>query len=232
MAPASLAKVMASQRAVREFSDRPVPEPVLRQLLELATKAPNGSNQQRWRFLVVRDPEQRKRLAAVYQDAMRDLYHAQDLEQLLKRPGLNSMQAGSIRMALDMSRVPPVLVLACYEQQEGYDPAPSIYPAVQNLMLAAWNMGLGSVLITGLRRGRAEPATRALASLLPPSSPPSYPSATPPAPTARPNAAPSARSPSSTAGAPPQTGPSPYTSNAAQSTCPRSSSVNRSSFFR
>ena len=53
---------MASRRSVREFSDRPIPEGVLEACLRAAGTAPSGANKQPWRFIVVRDPELKRRI--------------------------------------------------------------------------------------------------------------------------------------------------------------------------
>ena len=56
-------KAIATRKSVRAFEDRDVPENVLLRLLEAARLAPSASNRQEWRFVVVRDPANRKRLA-------------------------------------------------------------------------------------------------------------------------------------------------------------------------
>ena len=58
------------QRAVRAWSDRPVPEEVVRQVVEAATHGPSGSNSQPWRFIVIRDPEVKEQLSALYEEGM------------------------------------------------------------------------------------------------------------------------------------------------------------------
>lgn len=54
---------IATRKSVRAFQDREVPEGLLLKLLEAAWLAPSASNRHEWRFLVVRNPETRKRLA-------------------------------------------------------------------------------------------------------------------------------------------------------------------------
>ncbi|TMJ10731.1 MAG: nitroreductase family protein [Bacillati bacterium ANGP1] len=55
-----------TNRAIRRFRPDPIPDSVLSTIIEAATQAPNGSNQQRWRFLVIRDPGVRRRVGDVY----------------------------------------------------------------------------------------------------------------------------------------------------------------------
>lgn len=58
-------EAIAARKSVRAFEDRDVPEDVVLRLLEAARFAPSASNRQEWRFVVVRDPAKRKRLAQV-----------------------------------------------------------------------------------------------------------------------------------------------------------------------
>ncbi len=66
---------MPRRRSVREFSDRAVPEEVLRDCLEAAASAPSGANRQPWHFVVVRDPEVKRRIREAAEREERDFYH-------------------------------------------------------------------------------------------------------------------------------------------------------------
>ncbi len=66
---------MLRRRSVREFSDRAVPEEVLRDCLEAAASAPSGANRQPWHFVVVRDPEVKRRIREAAEREERDFYH-------------------------------------------------------------------------------------------------------------------------------------------------------------
>ncbi len=63
-----LSEVIAERRATPHFESTPVPNEVLEKILWAGLQAPSGNNLQPWRFLVVRDPEQRKRLRAAAMD--------------------------------------------------------------------------------------------------------------------------------------------------------------------
>ena len=52
---------MSTLRAVRRLKPDPIPEETIRKLIEAATKAPSGANRQHWRFIVIREPELRRR---------------------------------------------------------------------------------------------------------------------------------------------------------------------------
>ncbi len=66
---------MLKRRSVREFSDRPVPDQVIRDCLEAAASAPSGANRQPWHFVVVRDPEVKRRIREAAEREERDFYH-------------------------------------------------------------------------------------------------------------------------------------------------------------
>ena len=65
-----LFEAMHSQRAIRYLKPDPVPDELIRKLLEAAIRAPNGANRQEWSFVVVRDPQTRKKIADLYLDAV------------------------------------------------------------------------------------------------------------------------------------------------------------------
>lgn len=62
------------RRTVREYSDEPVPEEVIDACIEAAGTAPNGANRQPWHFVVVRDPEVKRRIRAEAEKEERDFY--------------------------------------------------------------------------------------------------------------------------------------------------------------
>jgi nitroreductase len=133
------------QRAVRAFADREVPDDLLDQVLQAATHAPSGSNTQPWRFIVIRDPEVKLALSAEYEAAQRTRSGREDGE---------ATGDGIIARA-------PVVIVPCVRTPErtgraGFQTGASIYPACQNLMLAARALGLGTVLTTTHRIRRDE----------------------------------------------------------------------------
>ena len=141
----SLFEAVHSQRAIRHFSARPVSDDAIKTILGTAVRAPSAGNRQPWRFLVIRDTGIKRRLGQWYlsawQAATADMA---ELTQPYRHGG---------ELAEQMEIV-PVLILACIDHgQAGYGSGPvtrgaSIYPAIQNLMLAAWALGLGTVLTT------------------------------------------------------------------------------------
>ena len=143
-----LFEAMYTQRAIRQFKSDPVPEELVRKLIESATKAPSGGNSQPWRFIVIRDAESKRQIGKYYKQAWDAAYGAQSAATLEDR-----VRTSAANLAEHMHEV-PVLILACIE----HDGSPgtmgrgsSIFPAVQNLLLAARGLGLGSV-ITSLHK--------------------------------------------------------------------------------
>ncbi len=131
------------QRAVRAWSERPVPDELVEQVLRAAIHGPSGSNTQPWHFIVVRDQQLKDQLSEAYEEAIQEAYGA-------SRPS-----RGADRQPLSAA---PVLIVACVDTPEGgrggFQTGASIYPNVQNIMLAARALGLGTVLTTLHRRRR------------------------------------------------------------------------------
>ena len=134
--------VVRSQRGTAYFKPDPLPDDVLQQVLEAATRAPSGSNRQPWRFIVVRDREVKRQLGEWYREGQRRVSGSAPTREA---------RDGPVHFSVGMEDV-PVLVMVCVEQwqirgSEAYRGA-SIYPATQNLMLAAAAFGIGTRLTT------------------------------------------------------------------------------------
>ena len=140
-----LFEAMRTQRAIRYFKPDPVPEELLTKLLEAASKAPSGTNRQMWHFVIVQEPELRAKMADIYRRAGRSAL-----------PNLQWLQDANPRILRSATHLiermddAPVLLLACIEHNGSTNltTGSSIYPAVQNILLAARGLGLGSVLTT------------------------------------------------------------------------------------
>ena len=143
----SLHEAMYTQRAIRNFTSDPVSDEVVTTILDAAVRAPSGGNTQRWSFLVIRDRETKKRFGEWYLDAWTGLVADMNLQQISAQPYRPSMMTQSME---DI----PVLILASLDSPtpphgpNSLTPGSSIYPAVQNIMLAARALGLGTVLTT------------------------------------------------------------------------------------
>ena len=149
-----LEDAMRTQRAIRRLKPDPVDDTLLRRLIELALKAPTGSNAQNWEFIVVKDRAVKERLGRRNRAAWR-LYGG--IGRRLSR-GDAKMQRllDAVQWQADHFADIPVIVVACLKggARLGFPPMipssyyGSIYPSVQNLLLAARAAGLGAALIT------------------------------------------------------------------------------------
>ena len=146
----SLFEAIHTQRAIRRFTDDPVSDEVIERILEAAVRAPSGRNMQPWRFIVIRDAAIKQKIGEYYRLACEQAGIGQE-----PIPGLSKKVNDSVtHLAFHMGDA-PVLILACYEylNEDAVGPSTlltgsSIYPAVQNLLLAARALGLGTSLTT------------------------------------------------------------------------------------
>lgn len=152
-----LLEAMMTQRAVRRVLPDPVDDAVVLTCIELALRAPTGSNGQNWEFLVVRDQRVRDQLGARYRQAW-SLYGGIG-KRVAKGDESMTKILRAVQWQVDHFGEIPVLVVPCLRGggRLPYLPSPfvgessffgSIYPSVQNLLLAARAMGLGASLIT------------------------------------------------------------------------------------
>ncbi len=135
---------LATTRAIRRYTDDPVLDDDLRRILWFAGRAPSGSNRQRFRFLVLRDGPGAVRARAAMGDAFRRGW-ASKREADGYRP---SRFADSMQQFVDRFESVPVVVLVCLDRYRDPDPfeGASVYPAAQNLLLAARGLGYGGAL--------------------------------------------------------------------------------------
>jgi nitroreductase len=137
-----LSEAIRTTRAMRRLDpDRPVSDEDLWSILEAATRAPSGGNQQVARWLVVRDPDRRARIGRLYGEAWNSVRQGYVDAQGDGPP--SAILVSADHLAAHMGEA-PVIVIPCSRTR---DPA-SIYPACQNLFLAARELGLGTALTT------------------------------------------------------------------------------------
>lgn len=163
-APEALARLampmedaMRTQRAVRRIRTDPIPHDILLPLLELSLKAPTSSNTQDWSYLVVESPEQKTELAKLY----RRLYRVFNpiVERMAKGDERELRQMRPGQWQAEHFEELPVFVIPCYRRGIKHRPVGrpqiavasfygSVFPAVQNLLLACRAVGLGASLQT------------------------------------------------------------------------------------
>ncbi len=138
MAEMSLYEAIHTQRAIRHFKPDPVDDRLIEQIIEAATRAPSAHNAQPWRFIVVRDRATKARLGEIFDE----------LGQSFAAPDRTPWEEV------------PVLIAVCSEGLGGQGRSlaleASVLPAVQNLLLTARYLGLGTVLTTRWSAREAE----------------------------------------------------------------------------
>jgi nitroreductase len=138
--------VVFAQRAHREFADTPIDDALIETILRAGTHAPSAENKQPWEFIVVRDPATRTAIhdltEAAWNASGRAFSEARLPPELLKEVD-QGIAGGGYRTA-------PVLVVVCADFTRGLPATAgsSIFPCVQNMLLAAGALGLGSALTT------------------------------------------------------------------------------------
>jgi nitroreductase len=147
--PLDAIQAIWTARSMRRLKPDPIPEDVLREIFDAAIRAPSGSNQQNWSFVVVRDPALKQQLQVWY-NAVAQRYFESSPQQAPGPDGATAMRRvrGSAAHLAEHLHEAPVLVLACIRGERTFTLGSSIYPAVQNLMIAARALGIGSTLTT------------------------------------------------------------------------------------
>jgi nitroreductase len=147
-----LFEIIHTTRSMRRLKPDPVADDVIRKILEAGICAPSGGNMQRWRFLVIKDAQIKQRVAVYYKRAW-DEHAAPRYRAGAAAPGTSAerfsrMLAAAQHLA-DHIHEAPVWIVPCLEGSATTRwSGSSIYPAVQNVLLAARALGLGATLTT------------------------------------------------------------------------------------
>ncbi len=136
-----------TQRAIRHIKSDPIPDELVEKVVDAAIRAPNGGNQQNWGFVVIKDPEVKRKMAPLYRNVGRPDHGS-------AKSWSEKNSATSAEYLGDHIEEIPVWILAV-TKSNGNDisTGASVYPAVQNMLLTARALGLASVLTTRVRRG-------------------------------------------------------------------------------
>ncbi len=172
MTDIGLFEAILSARSMRRLKPDPVPQALITRVLDAAIRAPSAGNAQNWAFVVVRDAEQRRKLGAIYRkasDIAAAVYQARERPAHLSEDQWQRMMSSGAYLWEHMGEA-PVLLVPCLKQRD-MPPAvtlppdiqaryqdelayldrirgASIYPAVQNIILACRALGLGTVITT------------------------------------------------------------------------------------
>ena len=159
---APLFEILHSTRAMRRLKPDPVPDELVEQILEAALAAPCGGNRQNWGFIVVRDADIKRQIQILYQRAFDDVIGPRYATSV-PPPGVTreqyDRQHHAVAYLTEHFHEAPVWIVACLdfrtserpsgpEAKPNYASGASIYPAVQNMLLAARALGLGATLTT------------------------------------------------------------------------------------
>jgi len=170
MTEIGLFEAMRTTRAVRRLRPDPVPDDVLRRVIEAATWAPSGGNRQPWRIIAVRNADTKLRLRDLYKGPWERYVSGQRkafaaLPEDARARGERMLRAAD-HLAEHLHEAPVILVfvfnptlLAITDLNLGRPSivgGASVYPAVENLLLACRAEGLGCVLTTLLCLAEAE----------------------------------------------------------------------------
>lgn len=145
---------LRTTRAIRRYRDEPVPDEVLRDVLFAATRAPSGSNRQPFRFMVFADSARSREVKELIARGAREIWAGKRTNEGYDEGSGKVADSPKARMAATMQHYVdnfadvPVLVLAINLRYRGkvHIEGASIYPACQNLLLAARALGYGGAL--------------------------------------------------------------------------------------
>jgi nitroreductase len=166
MSNIELFEAIHTARSLRRLKPDPVPEALITQVLDAAIRAPTGGNAQNWAFLVVRDAELRRSLGEIYRkssDIAAKMYAAKGRPGHMTERQYKRMMTTGVHLWNHLGDA-PIILIPCLRRLEvpdapGVDLAAerayaerirgaSIYPAVQNIILACRALGLGTTITT------------------------------------------------------------------------------------
>lgn len=154
--PLDVLEAIHTSPARRYLKQVPVPESIIGELIDAAIRAPNGGNQQRWAWLVVRDPIVKRELTAQFEPWVESLMARSVFDEQDDAPEIGLSRSsikGARHLAKHIHEAPVIIVPVARdvsrwkdELDSGLLVGSSIYPAIQNMLLAARAFGLGATL--------------------------------------------------------------------------------------
>jgi nitroreductase len=149
-----LFEIISSTRAMRRLKPDPVPDELIRKVLEAGVSAASGGNRQHWRFLVIKDRAIKEKVQHYYKRALDEVvgprYRTSAPPSGVSREQYDRQHA-AVAYLTNHFHEAPVWIVACLNDGPGTptrSAGASIYPAVQNMLLAARALGLGATLTT------------------------------------------------------------------------------------
>ena len=172
MTDVALFEAIYTARALRRLKPDAVPEALISRVLDAAIRAPSGGNAQNWVFIVVRDADKRRQLGAIYRrasDEVSAIYAARGRPAHMTQDQFDRFMTAGAHLWQHLGDAPvllvpclttrempprerlPAAVQARYPEHLAYQErirGASIYPAIQNIILACRGLGLGTVITT------------------------------------------------------------------------------------
>ena len=150
----SLLEGLATTRTIRRYTEDPIPAADLGSMLWHASRAPSGSNRQPFRFVVITDSDVAREVKSLLGRSFRSGWAAKVRSDGYDQGSGNDADSPKARMAATMQHYVdnienvPAIVFACMVRYRGAAPSEgaSVYPACQNLLLAARALGYGGAL--------------------------------------------------------------------------------------
>jgi nitroreductase len=149
-----LFEIISTTRAMRRLKPDPVSDDLIRKVLEAGVSAASGGNRQHWRFMVIKDRSLKEKVQHYYKRALDEVVGPR-YRNSAPPPGVTreqyDRQHKAVSYLTDHFHEAPVWIVACLEDGPGTpsrSSGASIYPAVQNMLLAARALGLGATLTT------------------------------------------------------------------------------------
>ena len=146
--------IIHTTRAMRRLKPDPVPDELIGKILEAGVCAASGGNRPHWRFLVIKDRAIKEQMQRYYRRALDEVvgprYRASTPPPGVTREQYDR-QHDAVTYLTEHFHEAPVWIVACLEVGQGTptrSSGASIYPAVQNMLLAARALGLGATLTT------------------------------------------------------------------------------------
>ncbi len=157
-------EALYTTRAMRRVSEDPIPEDILKQMVDAGIRAPSGSNRQGWKFIVVTDQGIKNQLGDSYREAwdfyVKEFYGgsadmgASNVPNDEKAEQVVRISKSAAWLSENFHKVPAMFVVLSRNDPTGS----SIYPAIWSIMLAGRAHGIGTCLTTVLGMFKPEKA--------------------------------------------------------------------------
>jgi nitroreductase len=144
-----LTEALYTTRAMRRVKPDPIPEDVVKTMLDAAIRAPSGGNSQNWRFITVTEPATKAALGGLYRegwDVLQETVYKKAFERARAQNNQDALaiQSSSAWLAENFEKVPLWIFVFSRNDPSGA----SVYPGIWNMMLAARGLGIGTCLTT------------------------------------------------------------------------------------